>query len=53
MTGLKLDQQVEYRSSPPERLKEGLIVGADGTAWNPGSGKGLYIFRDAVWRKMD
>ena len=30
--------------SPPPKLKPGLILYADGTDWNPGSGEGLYRY---------
>lgn len=36
----------------PEKPTGGLLVRADGTSWNPGSGRGLYIYDDvsALWR---
>ena len=34
----------------PRKIREGLIVKADGTAWNPGSGAGVYCFRAGAWR---
>lgn len=37
----------------PVKLREGLIVIADGTNWNPGSGAGTYVYRGGAWRKMD
>lgn len=40
--------QMSYKA--PERLTEGMIVLADGTAWNPGSGAGCYLYRAAAWR---
>lgn len=30
----------------------GMTVFADGTTWNPGSGRGLYEFRVASWVKL-
>ncbi len=36
----------------PARLSEGMVVNADGTNWNPGSGVGLYIYRSAAWVKL-
>lgn len=36
----------------PIRPREGLIVLADGTDWNPGSGVGLYVYRGGAWRKL-
>lgn len=34
----------------PKRIREGMIVKADGTTWNPGSGAGVYCYRAAAWR---
>ena len=34
----------------PKKLAEGLIVKADGTNWNPGSGAGVYCYRGGSWR---
>lgn len=31
-----------YRTAAPDRPQDGAIVGADGSNWNPGSGKGYY-----------
>lgn len=36
--------------APPKKFREGTIVKADGTTWNPGSGGGVYCYRAAVWR---
>ena len=37
----------------PTRPQEGMIVLADGTDWDPGSGAGFYGYRGAAWRKLD
>lgn len=34
----------------PTKPQEGMIVVADGTNWNPGSGAGAYLYRGAAWR---
>ena len=34
----------------PRKLIEGMIVKADGTTWNPGSGAGVYLYRASEWR---
>lgn len=34
----------------PSKLREGMIVLADGTQWNPGSGAGFYGYRGGSWR---
>lgn len=36
----------------PTRPQDGLVVYADGTAWNPGSGRGLYERRSGAWVKL-
>ena len=36
----------------PDRLYEGMIVKADGTTWNPGSGAGIYAYVGAAWVKL-
>jgi hypothetical protein len=35
----------------PSRPRDGLIVYADGTDWNPGSGRGLYVY-DGGWVRL-
>lgn len=34
----------------PKKFREGTIVFADGTTWNPGSGGGFYGYRAGLWR---
>lgn len=34
----------------PKKFREGSIVFADGTTWNPGSGGGIYCYRAGAWR---
>lgn len=46
-----LPQQVRFLAAEP-RAREGLIVGADGSNWDPGSGQGLYIYYGAAWHKL-
>lgn len=33
----------------PVRPREGMLVKADGTTWNPSGGAGLYVFIGGVW----
>lgn len=44
---------IETRNVAPERIKQGDIVYADGSDFNPGSGEGIY-FRNAAgsWVKL-
>lgn len=47
--------EVELRPSGaiPKKPRTGLIVYADGIAWNPGAGEGVYVFTSAgVWSKL-
>jgi hypothetical protein len=34
----------------PTKRREMMVVAADGTDWDPGHGKGLYIYKDGAWR---
>ncbi|MDB5541982.1 MAG: hypothetical protein JWQ89_3709 [Devosia sp.] len=36
----------------PTKPRDGMIVRADGTNWNPGSGSGFYGYRDAAWHLL-
>jgi hypothetical protein len=37
----------QYRA--PVKPRDGLVVMADGSSWNPGSGAGVYVYRGAAW----
>lgn len=37
------------RNKAPDRVENGLIVYADGTHWNPGSGEGFYGYYAGAW----
>lgn len=41
--------QLQPQSVAPSKPRAGLLVEADGTNWNPGSGAGLYIYRAGAW----
>lgn len=47
-------QVVDLRPSfkAPDRLRDGVMVYADGTNFNPGSGEGPYIWDGAAWKYM-
>ena len=34
----------------PSKIREGVIVFADGASWDPGSGGGVYCYRAGAWR---
>lgn len=36
----------------PATPKEGMVVNADGTNWNPSGGAGLYQYLGTVWTKL-
>lgn len=43
---------VEFLHVEPEKVFEGLVVGADGTDWNPGAGQGIYAYYNSTWNKL-
>lgn len=51
-----LPEQEEIVLSPlyraPDKPRDGMVVFADGTHWNPGSGQGLYERRGGAWVKL-
>lgn len=36
----------------PSKPRDGLLVFADGTSWNPGSGRGIYVYSSSAWVKL-
>lgn len=40
------------RNSEPDRPRAGMIVLADGTNWDPGSGQGVYAYYNGSWNKL-
>lgn len=36
----------------PKKPREGMIVFADGVSWNPGGGKGAYVYSAGAWVKL-
>ncbi len=43
---------LETQYKPPKKIVEGMMIQADGTLWNPGSGAGCYIYRSGAWRLL-
>ena len=41
---------VKMSYAAPQKPRDGMIVLADGTSWNPGSGAGYYGYRAGAWR---
>lgn len=44
--------QLAVRFVAPKRPRDGLVVFADGTSWNPGAGRGVYVYSSAAWVKL-
>lgn len=40
---------LETLYAAPKKYREGTIVKADGSVWNPGSGAGVYCYRGGSW----
>lgn len=36
----------------PAKPRDGLVVFADGTDWDPGSGRGVYVYSSSAWVKL-
>ena len=36
----------------PKGPRQGLVVFADGTDWDPGAGEGLYVYLSTGWSKL-
>lgn len=49
---IALARNVEFLSVAPKRPREGLVAGADGVNWNPGSGKGVYAYYTSAWHYL-
>jgi hypothetical protein len=41
----------ELHNEPP-KPRTGMVVLADGTDWDPGSGAGVYCYYDGSWNKL-
>lgn len=44
--------QIEVLHTEPAKPREGMIVYADGSDWNPGSGDGFYGREAGAWVKL-
>jgi hypothetical protein len=45
----KPSERLQELHAEPSKLFEGLIVLADGTDWDPGSGVGVYVYIGGAW----
>lgn len=43
---------IDVSYSLPTKYIEGDIRLADGAGWNPGSGKGFYVYRNSAWQYL-
>ena len=44
--------QMRVMHVAPDKPRRGLVVFADGTDWNPGSGEGVYVYTTTGWRPL-
>lgn len=44
--------QLAEKFVAPVKPRDGLVVFADGTSWNPGAGRGVYVYSSAAWVKL-
>lgn len=43
---------LETQYAPPKKTREGMVIKADGTTWNPGAGAGVYVLVGGGWSKL-
>ena len=44
--------QLKQTDVAPAKPRAGMVVFADGTNWNPGSGIGFYGYHSGAWNKL-
>jgi hypothetical protein len=47
------DYVFQKRTASPIRYRDGTVIYADGTNWDPGSGEGLYRYGGGVWNFIE
>ena len=52
MFELLLEGNNEIRGTEPEKPRDGMLVFANGTTWDPGSGRGFYGRENGAWIKL-
>jgi hypothetical protein len=45
-------ETLDRLNKEPTRKREGMLVYADGTNWNPGGGEGVYCYYASAWNKL-
>lgn len=44
--------ELRHSGAAPLKPREGMIVAANGTTWNPGAGAGAYEYKGGAWVKL-
>lgn len=44
--------RLKARHAEPARYFDGMVVYADGSSWDPGSGEGFYAYYNGGWNKF-
>ena len=47
-----LPDQLKELHEEPSKLRDFMIVAADGTDWDPGSGQGVYAYYNSAWHLL-
>lgn len=45
-------KKIHFYHVEPSKPREGDVVGADGTDWNPGAGAGVYCYYNSAWNRL-
>lgn len=48
LVNMLADGQIEETFTVPNKLRNGMIRYADGTSWNPGAGRGVYVYKSGT-----
>lgn len=51
-SALGREVRLDVLTAAPRGAQNGMIVYADGTIWNPGSGEGFYGYQAGAWVKL-
>ena len=49
---LAVDKGIRIYNVAPVKYFDGMMVMADGTNWDPGSGEGVYVYYNSAWNKL-
>lgn len=49
LTTIQMGMFLDELHAAPAKPRDRMIVIADGTDWNPGSGAGVYVYRGGAW----